>query len=153
MLDIGLQGAPQPQRPFSSSHYLLPPSYIMYRGVVASGPEGVPQSHVLITSCHNYLSKMPVLGRLGDGVGDVRARGPEQHQLVRPAVHHVEERLHAHCCVALRTGNSMIKYYCSFAISSAYFLQVPVMTKPVSLARVCHRGEKIGKSDLRVLRT
>lgn len=37
----------------------------------------------------------------GYGIGDLRAGGAEEHHLVRKAVHHVEERLNAHCCVTL----------------------------------------------------
>lgn len=49
-----------------------------------------------------YLRKMPMFGGLGDGVGDVGAGGPEEHQLVGPAVHHVEEGLHPDGGVALQ---------------------------------------------------
>lgn len=49
------------------------------------------------------LGKVPVLGGLGDGVGDVGAGGAEQHDLVRSVVHHVEERLHSDRCITLQT--------------------------------------------------
>lgn len=39
----------------------------------------------------------------------MRAGCAEQHQLVRSAVHHVEERLHAHCSVTLEIYN-MLEY-------------------------------------------
>lgn len=48
------------------------------------------------------LGKVPVLGGLGDGVGDVGAGGAEQHDLVRTVVHHVEERLHSDRCITLQ---------------------------------------------------
>jgi len=51
----------------------------------------------------SYLRDAPVFRRLGDGVGDLGAGGPEQHQLVRQVVHHVEEGLHPDGRIALRT--------------------------------------------------
>lgn len=49
-----------------------------------------------------YLSQMPVLGSLGDRIRDVSTSGSEKHQLMRAAVHHVEEGFHAYCCIALQ---------------------------------------------------
>lgn len=50
-----------------------------------------------------YLGEVPMLGSLSYGIGDVGAGGAEQHQLVRSAVHHVKEGLHANRCIALET--------------------------------------------------
>lgn len=50
-----------------------------------------------------------MFGGLGDGIGDVRAGRSEQHQLVGAAVHHVEERLHSYCCVALKESEYFLK--------------------------------------------
>lgn len=55
----------------------------------------------MYTNLSSYLGEVPVFGGLGDGVRDVSAGGSEQHQLVGTTVHHVEERLHSYCSVAL----------------------------------------------------
>ena len=45
---------------------------------------------------------MPVLRRFGDRVGDVRARRPEEHELVGAAVHHVEKGFDSHGGITLK---------------------------------------------------
>jgi hypothetical protein len=51
----------------------------------------------------SYLYQMPVAGRLHNLVGDVAAGAPEEDDLFRTPVDHVEERLQSHARVALNT--------------------------------------------------
>ena len=48
------------------------------------------------------LYEIPVLGRLGDDIRDLTARGPQQEHLHRVQVEHVEERLQTHARIALK---------------------------------------------------
>jgi len=43
-----------------------------------------------------------VFGGFGDGVGDLGACGPEEHQFVGQVVHHVEKGFHPHSRIALK---------------------------------------------------
>ncbi len=48
-----------------------------------------------------------MLGSFGDLIGDRAARGPEQDQLLRVEVDHVEERLQADSRIALKHKNKI----------------------------------------------
>lgn len=75
-----------------------------------------------INSSYNllYLRESPMLRGLRDGIRDLGTSGPEQHHLVRSAVHHVEKRFHADSRVTLKhkEDSFFICYLYSYAFPS-----------------------------------
>lgn len=55
----------------------------------------------IIWRCGPYLSEVPPLGCLSNGICHLCTGGSEQHHLVGSDVHHVEESLHTHGSITL----------------------------------------------------